>query len=260
MPRLAGPKRNGIGFAKKSSRRGNASGWPVRSSPSTARCRPVPQVVPSEVFKPDGSVDDQATAGLLEISLPVTLSRQQVREEDLSSALLQFRRRAIQVGQLEDWFIFNGTYPSIELSPDGRAAFERRRRRGIRLPPGTCPSECLGLQSTGPYKWHPEVDRGRGSWPTGKGHASAQSRVAGVDRRFKCGSSSGRPRRPAEAAGAGLDNKSQTLAIVVDAINSLENNGYVAPYVRVFGRETFQDSLRPPSKTRPCFRVTESSR
>jgi hypothetical protein len=70
---------------------------------------PSTQVVPSEVIKPDGTVDERGTAALLEISLPVTLTRQQVREEDLSSALLQFRRRASQVGQLEDWYIFNGT-------------------------------------------------------------------------------------------------------------------------------------------------------
>jgi uncharacterized linocin/CFP29 family protein len=69
------------------------------------------QVVPSEVLGPDGTTDDQATAPLLEIALPVTLTRQQVREEDLSSALLQFRRVAAQVGQLEDWYIFNGTCP-----------------------------------------------------------------------------------------------------------------------------------------------------
>src|SRR4029077_9279135 len=73
---------------------------------------PGTQVVPSEVFDHDGTIDDQATAVLVEISLPVTLTRQQVREEDLSSALLQFRRRATQVGQLEDWYVFNGTYPS----------------------------------------------------------------------------------------------------------------------------------------------------
>src|SRR5258705_1664423 len=86
---------------------------------------PSTQVVPSEVLKLDGSIDDEATASLLEIALPVRLSRQQVMEEDLSSALLQFRRRATQLGQLEDWFIFNGTYPSIKLTPNGRAAFER---------------------------------------------------------------------------------------------------------------------------------------
>src|SRR5215471_7225376 len=81
---------------------------------------PSTQVVPSEVLDAaDGSVDNRATAALIEIALPVALSPQQIWEEDLSSALLQFRRRATQLGQLEDWFIFNGTYPSVgELAED----------------------------------------------------------------------------------------------------------------------------------------------
>src|SRR4029453_918323 len=84
---------------------------------------PSTQVIPSEVFNSDGTVDDDATAALLEISLPVSLTRQEIREEDLSSALLQFRRRASQVGQLEDWYIFNGTYPSGGFpDPDPAAA------------------------------------------------------------------------------------------------------------------------------------------
>jgi uncharacterized linocin/CFP29 family protein len=40
---------------------------------------PSTQVVPSEVIKEDGMVDDRATAALLEIALPVRLSRQQIR-------------------------------------------------------------------------------------------------------------------------------------------------------------------------------------
>ena len=108
-------------------------------------------VVPSEVLKPDGSVDDEATADLLEIALPVTLSRQQILEEDLSSALLQFRRRATQLGQLEDWFIFNGTYPSIELTANGQLSLKRRRRRASATTAQLLPYlNDLGPQSNGP--------------------------------------------------------------------------------------------------------------
>ncbi|HEY2594103.1 MAG TPA: hypothetical protein VGK33_09405, partial [Chloroflexota bacterium] len=92
---------------------------------------PSTQVVPSEVLEVDGSVDDEATTSLLEIALPVILSRQQIQEEDLSSALLQFRRRATQLGQLEDWYIFNGTYPSIVLLPNARAAFAQAKKAGL---------------------------------------------------------------------------------------------------------------------------------
>jgi hypothetical protein len=38
-------------------------------------------------------------------------------------------------------------------------------------------------------------------------------------------------------------------AIIVDAINSLENNGYVAPYVCVFGRKPFQEAFTPIKKS-----------
>ena len=94
---------------------------------------PSTQVVPSEVLNADGSVDDRATTALVEIALPVRLSRQQIWEEDLSSALLQFRRRATQLGQLEDWFIFNGTYPSIELSANASAKLAQEEKK-IGLP------------------------------------------------------------------------------------------------------------------------------
>src|SRR4051812_174558 len=72
---------------------------------------PSTQVVPSEMFETDGTIDERSVAPLLEIELPVTLTRQQVAEEDLTSALLQFRRAAGRVAQLEDWYIFNGTFP-----------------------------------------------------------------------------------------------------------------------------------------------------
>ncbi len=34
-------------------------------------------------------------------------------------------------------------------------------------------------------------------------------------------------------------------AIIINAINSLENEGYVAPYVCVFGRKPFQEAFTP---------------
>jgi hypothetical protein len=46
-----------------------------------------------------------------------------------------------------------------------------------------------------------------------------------------------------------LDNNSKMQAIIVDAINSLENNGYVAPYVCVFGRKPFQEAFTPIKKS-----------
>ena len=140
---------------------------------------PSTTVVPSEVLKPDGSVDDRATADLVEIALPVTLSRQQIWEEDLSSALLQFRRRATQLGQLEDWFIFNGTYPSIGPSPEcSRCVCEGGEGRASALPPRSCPSGMPQVDLSGT----PRPIAGVTQDLQVGGHASAESRVVGVDR------------------------------------------------------------------------------
>src|SRR5438477_1301121 len=111
---------------------------------------PSTTVVPSEVLKSDGSVDDRATADLIEISLPVKLSRQQILEEDLSSALLQFRRRATQLGQLEDWFIFNGTYPSITFRDGAVAMFEGENDKHPQYRP-----DLHYLDQLTPRGWHP---------------------------------------------------------------------------------------------------------
>jgi uncharacterized linocin/CFP29 family protein len=70
---------------------------------------PGTQVVPSERLNAtDWTVDDAATTPLLEIERKITLSQSQVREEDLSSALLLFRSAANVLARLEDWSIFNG--------------------------------------------------------------------------------------------------------------------------------------------------------
>jgi uncharacterized linocin/CFP29 family protein len=207
---------------------------------------PSTTVVPSEVLEDDGSVDDRATADLVEIALPVRLSRQQIMEEDLSSALLQFRRRAIQLGQLEDWFIFNGTYPSIEPTQAARPEFARDKD---------------GLPAYRPELAHLNADpslRARISGtPKSIEGLNHVNQVEGMRRQNPGslglieGSSMEQQQNAAKVARAlqaqqpQLDNNSKMQAIIVDAINSLENNGYVAPYVCVFGRRPFQEAFTP---------------
>ncbi len=207
---------------------------------------PSTQVVPSEVLKLDGSIDDEATASLLEIALPVRLSRQQIMEEDLSSALLQFRRRATQLGQLEDWFIFNGTYPSIEPTPDGQAAFEEEK---------------AGLPD-----YRPQL-----AYLNAQDDDSQRARISGTPKSIKglthdqqledmrqrnpgsLGLTGGpkveQQQNAAKAAQAAQaqepDNNSRMQAIIINAIISLEDSGYVAPYVCVFGRKPFQAAFTP---------------
>jgi hypothetical protein len=203
---------------------------------------PSTTVVPSEVLKPDGSVDDEATASLLEIALPVRLSRQQIMEEDLGSALLQFRRRATQLGQLEDWFIFNGTYPSIELTPAGLDAFK---------------AEKDGLPDYRPDLAHLNApDTGQRARISG-----APKSITGLshdrqveDMRLQNPGSLGliggpgvdQQQSAAKVPQAQqLDNNGKMQAIIINAINSLENSGYVAPYVCIFGRKPFQAAFTP---------------
>lgn len=206
------------------------------------------QVVPSEVFDVDGTVDERSVAPLIEISLPVSLSRQQVLEEDLDSALLLFRRRAVQVGQLEDWFIFNGTYdyegklfpetvsPTVQVNvqlplesyrpayrfldpliggaparsgPQTPIAGREVQLRGLRQRnPGA-----LGLMGGSRTLVPPQVSGGR-TWSLA----------------------------PVEAKNLAPDG---LITGVVDAMSTLEGNGYVAPYVCVFGREPFEKAHSP---------------
>jgi hypothetical protein len=262
---------------------------------------PSTTVVPSEVLKPDGSVDDRATADLVEIDLPVILSRQQILEEDLSSALLQFRRRATQLGQLEDWYIFNGTYPSIVFLPDARAAFVQEKKAGLPdyrpalpyldqlipnewAPISSTPSSIEGLeqslQKEGMRQENPgalgliegpRVEREENyeqalrarrlavqelrqarqqAQPQARQRARPQAQQQAAEQRFQAAQQQAKEaQQQVEAARrqveiSPLDNNGLMQAIV-DAINSLEDNGYVAPYVCVFGRNPFKAAFTP---------------
>jgi uncharacterized linocin/CFP29 family protein len=245
---------------------------------------PSTQVVPSEVLKPDGTVDDRATAALIEIDLPVTLSRQQIWEEDLSSALLQFRRRATQLGQLEDWFIFNGTYPSIasiDLSanalqfakvsglPDYRPelaylnapdASQRARISGTPTPiAGASQSvQIEGMRQRNPgslglieaprvERLGAEAERARQKAEEAKQEAEkapldeeAKRRAVEAEKQAVAA-----VQRTQQAWDKTKLNNDGLMQAIVNAINSLENNGYVAPYVCVFGLNAFEAAFTP---------------
>jgi uncharacterized linocin/CFP29 family protein len=261
---------------------------------------PSTTVVPSEVLKPDGSVDDRATADLVEIALPVVLSRQQVLEEDLSSALLQFRRRATQLGQLEDWFIFNGTYPSIGLRRDAVDMFEQEKARHPHYrpdlpyldkltPSGWDPisgtprpirNNTQDLQKEGMRHRNPGalglIEGPRVEWVEKDVMRAAQADVADQAHRLaeealprarrmrlvqphaeeEARQQAEKARQQAEVARQQAEKAQRRAKIwphdndglmdaIVDAINSLEENGYVAPYVCVFGRKPFQAAYEP---------------
>lgn len=201
---------------------------------------PGTQVVPSEIFGPDGTIDDQATAVLVEISLPVTLTRQQVRDEDLSSALLQFRRRATQVGQLEDWYIFNGTYPSggfpVGIMPEGEG--EGGLPSGLYLPSSPYLDDLISRESPflkgAPRPIADPDTQVRGLLlrnPGALGLIEGAREVQGMDVKER-------------STVSRLDNEG-LMSAIVKAMDLLEEHGHVAPYVCVLGRRPFEAVHRP---------------
>ncbi|MEX5720836.1 hypothetical protein [Geodermatophilus maliterrae] len=195
------------------------------------------QVVPSEILRSNGTVDERSVAPLLEISLPVVLTRQQALEEDLSSALLQFRRRATQLGQLEDWHIFNGTYPGGAATPLGAGG----PGGDDFLPSSTYLNNLIPGWSLVKGAPDPIADRRtllRGLLlrdPGTLGLFYGAREVQNI---------AGRPtitdwykRGPLTSAGL--------MSVIVEAMNLLEENGYVAPYACVFGRYPFQAAHQP---------------
>jgi uncharacterized linocin/CFP29 family protein len=245
---------------------------------------PSTQVVPSEVIKEDGMVDDRATAALLEIALPVRLSRQQIREEDLSSALLQFRRRATQLGQLEDWYIFNGSYPSIEFTSANAQAQLEQEARTAGLPyyrpelpylkalassqwapmSGT-PTPIAGvnqsLQIEGMRQRNPgalgliegprverEKELAKEAEPAEQEAEQAEQEAEQAEQEAEQARQRAQQALQEQQAEQRAEqawdktplDKDGLMQAIVKAINSLEENGYVAPYVCVFGRNPFE--------------------
>ena len=261
---------------------------------------PSTTVVPSEVLDSDGTVDDRATAALVEIALLVKLSRQQIWEEDLSSALLQFRRSATQLGQLEDWFIFNGTYPSIDGFEAASPKFSAEERKlpvyrpdlpHLNVPDPSqwarmsgIPEPIAGvnqnLQLKGMRQRNPgslgliegprvkqENDLAGKAEPLEQLAKTAEKGAKTAEERAKAARETEPAKQEAEEAEEGAKKarekaeqaKQQAqqawgkfpltndglMQAIVDAINSLENNGYVAPYVCVFGRKPFEAAFTP---------------
>jgi len=85
------------------------------------------QVIPSEVIAAGGTIDDAATVRLLELSTSIELSRQQVNDDDLSGALVLFRRAATSLGRAEDVVVFNGQ-GQAQVPAEGQVPGEVNRR------------------------------------------------------------------------------------------------------------------------------------
>jgi uncharacterized linocin/CFP29 family protein len=217
---------------------------------------PSTEVVPSEVLKADGTVDAQATAVVLEISLPVTLNRQQVTEDDLSSALLEFKRRASQVGQLEDWYIFNGQYPRGGPQPSEKRIKKFIKARGK-------PFQREWNAADAPYRPNVSYLSPKQQWAFVSGVEDPIAGVAPLRQKksllqrnpgalglLEGAAKVNDPKRGdkrlslVQPTARELKNKGLTDAIV-SAITTLDERGYVAPHVCVFGLGPFLAANKP---------------
>jgi uncharacterized linocin/CFP29 family protein len=191
---------------------------------------PSTQVVPSELLLRDGAIDGRSVAPLQEIDLPVKLTRQQILEEDLSSALLQFRRRATQLGQLEDWYVFNGTHP-YEHPGDHQPSYtflNDLRPKPLFLRAGRELIADHDVQLLGLLQRHPGA----------LGLIEGARQVTAPGQPFA-------EWRPDEEE---LNHKT-LVTVTVKAMNMLEDHGYVAPYAGVFGRRLFEVAHEPPDNS-----------
>lgn len=208
---------------------------------------PSTQVVPSEEIQDGGTIDAAATVRIVELTTTVELNRQQVREEDLSDALLLFRRAATALGRAEDHVIFKGqdTGTSGIVAASGLFAHSDDRREitvGPRFPTITFD----GGDST-----------------------IAAAKKAGVDLGTFITNARGLARAEPGAVGLveGTQNEVQRdesvahllVAAIVLAISQLEGDGYGPPFVCVLGKEAFVSAHTPAaaasSLTMPVDRI-----
>lgn len=81
-----------------------------------------PQIDSSQL--PDITVDDAGTLRFLKLRADVQLSREQVADESLSSALLLFKRAATLLAQAEDALVFLGLQSNNAFVPDWQSLVE----------------------------------------------------------------------------------------------------------------------------------------
>ncbi|MBV9544370.1 MAG: encapsulin [Chloroflexi bacterium] len=169
------------------------------------------------------SVEPSATARLTEASGIVTLTQQQLREDDLASALSLFRRAANQVARLEDWSIFNGQTRFDAPAANGFDHHPRVIPPGFHLDPGERPTRyetpnqvALRLAKTNPG----------GLGLLGAAGGTVQCAIAPLIRGH------------ADPPSPPYDPE-QLVVSIVTAVTELQGHGYFAPYACILSRDPY---------------------
>lgn len=226
---------------------------------------PSTQVVPSEVLNASGDVDDGATARLLELAATVELSRQQVSEDELTDAILQFRRAATAVARAEDKVIFNGQQPATAY---GTAVALASAVAPGRFPPVTAtqgdPLLDATPSSTGLATARTQFDNDlqgvvgslltSGLTPTTAAGASLAALLSSNPgalglvlnaSRTVAGTTTGDRRRPSRAIPGVELSGHKLVSGIVDAVAQLNGAGYGAPFVAFLSRNPFVTAHEP---------------
>ena len=219
---------------------------------------PSTQVVPSELFnRTTEQVNDVFTAPLMEVYEDVVLSRQQVNEEDLSSALLSFRRAANDVANVEDQIIFKGLHDyraTAGGSPTRRQLRVANTDQYQNIVTGVIVYGRVGVKGGEIDGFELGFFNNQVPPIFGRGAPASAAASAQLRDRFH------HARLMATNPGAlgllqGSSNPLQRIrarnpvADILAAVTTLEANGYLAPFVCVLGQRAFVNTHTPIGAT-----------
>jgi uncharacterized linocin/CFP29 family protein len=172
-------------------------------------------------------VTDDKTVKLFNLTVRVELSREQVSDDALSSALLAFRRAANTLAQVEDDIVFNG----FVKHSDDDDVIDLRMRQALRAAP--------------------VADR------TKRIAVSGPDSVRGLDRAVKPNEFTKFLVRPGDSLEAQQEKGEKVVNAVADAIATLEGNSHPGPFACVLGKDVFVAAHTPSDGlVLPADRIT----
>jgi uncharacterized linocin/CFP29 family protein len=191
--------------------------------------------VRAEVLTRNGnevSVSDDTTLKLFTLAVNVPLSREQVHDESLSSALLAFRRAAVLLAQVEDYLVFKGfTSPEpakqrqARDKPQSEPAKAGPREKMVSAVVTNAPGELVGLASEPVRFVLKPAGRGARKGAQGRGPENADEDTE--------------QQRRGE----------RLITAVSRAIGELEQRAHPGPFACILSSDLFDDAHTPRTRS-----------
>jgi uncharacterized linocin/CFP29 family protein len=181
-------------------------------------------------FGNEVSVSDDRTLKLFTLDVKVPLSREQVRDESLASALLAFRRAAVLLSQVEDYLVFNG-FDSVDNDEAKERSTERRQA-----------AKAAGA----PLSYAPDAE-GRAELAADVVTSSPQS-LPGLLSAKNAAAPAG-ARRAGRAVTDERERGESLIRAVSNAIGVLEDRAHPGPFACILGSKRFDDAHTPREKS-----------